>query len=68
MNTSEIDINPSIEFRNQLKSTLNRLSNQYLCLLKAGSSEVALSDLQVDPRGKYGILVIYIHMLTYIVI
>lgn len=51
MNASETDTDPSIEFRNQLKSTLNRLSNQYLCLLKAASSEAALSDLQIDPRA-----------------
>lgn len=45
-----------MEFKNLLKSTLNRLTNQYLCLLKAASSEMALSDLQVDPRGEILIL------------
>jgi hypothetical protein len=44
--------NPSIEYKNLLNSTLNRLTNQYLCLLRAASSEMALSDLQVDPRGE----------------
>lgn len=43
--------NPSIEYKNLLNSTLNRLTNQYLCLLRAASSEMALSDLQVDPRA-----------------
>jgi hypothetical protein len=48
---------PSIEYKNLLKSTLNRLTNQYLCLLKAASSEMALSDLQVDPRGELQLLI-----------
>ena len=44
--------NPSLEWKTSLNSTLNRLSNQYLTLLRAASSEMALEDIQIDQRGK----------------
>jgi len=43
---------PSQEWKKTLNSTLNRLSNQYLTLLRAASSEMALEDAQIDQRGK----------------
>lgn len=45
--------NPSQEWRASLNSTLNRLSNQYLTLLRAASSEMALEDIQIDQRGEW---------------
>jgi len=47
-NTNE----PSQEWKKTFNSTLNRLSNQYLTLLRAASSEMALDDAQIDQRGK----------------
>ena len=41
------------EWKTNLNATLNRLSNQYLTLLRAASSEVALEEAQVDQRGVY---------------
>lgn len=43
--------NPSLEWKTSLNSTLNRLSNQYLTLLRAASSEMALEDIQIDQRA-----------------
>lgn len=42
---------PSQEWKKTLNSTLNRLSNQYLTLLRAASSEMALEDAQIDQRA-----------------
>lgn len=44
---------PAQEWKASLNSTLNRLSNQYLTLLRAASSEVALDDAQIDQRSKF---------------
>lgn len=41
------------EWKTNLNATLNRLSNQYLTLLRAASSEVALEEAQVDQRGVF---------------
>ncbi|GFH48177.1 hypothetical protein CTEN210_04653 [Chaetoceros tenuissimus] len=42
------------EWKTNLNATLNRLSNQYLTLLRAASSEVALEEAQVDQRAGGG--------------
>lgn len=46
--------NPSQEWKSSVNSTLNRLNNQYLTLLRTASSAVHLDDLQVDPRSGGG--------------
>lgn len=45
---------PSQEWESNFKSTLNRLATQYLLLLRAASSEVALeeSNMNVDGVGR----------------
>jgi len=52
-NNSNNNNKPSQEWKASLNSTLNRLSNQYLTLLRAASSEMALDEAQVDHRGEY---------------
>ena len=49
---SIMDDDSSEEWKASLNSTLNRLSNQYLTLLRAASSEMALDDSQIDQRGE----------------
>ena len=49
----------SEKWKASLNSTLNRLSGQYLTLLRAASSEMALDDAQVDERGESNRSILY---------
>ena len=47
----EEDVTPADEWLQQLNATCNRLSTQYLNLLRAASSVSALEEGRHDPRG-----------------
>ena len=53
MDRLEADLTPSQEWQQSLNATVNRLSTQYVNLLRAASSTVALEKGQQDPRGMY---------------
>jgi hypothetical protein len=53
MERIEEDATPAEEWLQQLNSTCNRLSTQYLNLLRAASSVQALEEGRHDPRGTY---------------
>jgi hypothetical protein len=52
MDREEADLTPAEEWQQSLNSTCNRLSTQYLNLLRAASSVSALEKGHQDPRGK----------------
>ena len=53
MDRVEDDLTPGEEWQQSLNATCNRLSTQYLNLLRAASSVAALEKgRQQDPRGK----------------
>jgi hypothetical protein len=51
MDRVEADLTPAQEWQQSLNATLNRLSTQYLNLLRAASSVSALEKGKSDPRG-----------------
>lgn len=54
MQREEADTTPAEEWLQSLNATCNRLSTQYLNLLRAASSVSALEQgRQHDPRGKF---------------
>lgn len=54
MERTQEDATPAEEWLQSLNATCNRLSTQYLNLLRAASSVAALErGRQQDPRGKY---------------
>jgi hypothetical protein len=52
MDRIEEDLTPGQEWKQSLNATLNRLSTQYVNLLRAASSTAALERGQQDPRGE----------------
>ena len=52
MEQVEVDATPAEEWLQQLNATCNRLSTQYLNLLRAASSISALEEGRHDPRGE----------------
>ena len=52
MDKEEADLTPGQEWQQSLNATCNRLSTQYLNLLRAASSVSALEKGGRDPRGK----------------
>jgi hypothetical protein len=61
MDHEEADLTPGEDWRESLNATCNRLSTQYLNLIRAASSVVALEQQQgtknkqhIDPRGGGG--------------
>ena len=53
MDRVEADLTPGQEWQQSLNATVNRLSTQYVNLLRAASSTSALEKGQQDPRGMY---------------
>lgn len=53
MDREEADLTPAEEWQQSLNATCNRLSTQYLNLLRAASSVSALEKGRQDPRGKF---------------
>jgi hypothetical protein len=51
MDRVEADLTPGEEWQQSLNATCNRLSTQYLNLLRAASSVSALEMGRQDPRG-----------------
>lgn len=53
MDLVEADATPAEEWQAALNATCNRLSTQYLNLLRAASSTIALEEMgrRQDPRG-----------------
>mmetsp|Transcript_6440 Transcript_6440/g.19022 ORF Transcript_6440/g.19022 Transcript_6440/m.19022 type:complete len:183 (+) Transcript_6440:13-561(+) len=54
MQRQEAELTPEQEWQNTLNATCNRLSTQYLNLLKAASSVAALEKGRTDPRSGGG--------------
>mmetsp|Transcript_125533 Transcript_125533/g.363247 ORF Transcript_125533/g.363247 Transcript_125533/m.363247 type:complete len:152 (+) Transcript_125533:83-538(+) len=54
MDRVEKDLTPEQEWRQSLNATINRLSTQYVNLLRAASSTAALEKGQPDPRAGGG--------------
>jgi len=54
MQREEADLTPPQEWENSLNATCNRLSTQYLNLLRAASSIAALEKGRMDPRSGGG--------------
>ena len=52
MERVEDDLTPGQEWQQSLNATMNRLSTQYVNLLRAASSVAALEKTPQDPRGK----------------
>ena len=54
MDREEADLTPGEEWQQSLNATCNRLSTQYLNLLRAASGVSAMDPTgrQADPRGK----------------
>ena len=52
MDRVEEDLTPAEEWQQSLNATCNRLSTQYVNLLKAASSVAELEKGRPDPRGK----------------
>lgn len=52
MDRVEEDLTPGQEWQQSLNATVNRLSTQYVNLLRAASSTAALERGQPDPRGE----------------
>ena len=53
MDRVEADLTPAEEWQQSLNATCNRLSTQYLNLLRAASSVSALGKGRQDPRGTF---------------
>ena len=53
MDRVEADLTPGQEWQQSLNATINRLSTQYVNLLRAASSVPALEKGQPDPRSEY---------------
>lgn len=53
MERIETDDTPAEEWLQQLNAVCNRLSTQYLSLLKTASSATAMDETQHDPRCTY---------------
>lgn len=51
MDRIEADLTPSQEWQQSLNATINRLSTQYINLIRTASSASALEKGQQDPRG-----------------
>lgn len=56
MERIEADATPAKEWSQSLNATCNRLSTQYLNLLRAASSVSMLEDGRHDPRGTTDLL------------
>jgi hypothetical protein len=54
MDRVEADLTPGKEWQQELNNTCNRLSTQYLNLLRAASSVCALEKNKADPRSGGG--------------
>ena len=65
MDREEADLTPAEEWQQSLNATCNRLSTQYLNLLRAASSVSALEKGHQDPRGKMTVLVSTVEIILY---
>lgn len=60
MDHVEADATPAEEWQAALNATCNRLSTQYLNLVRAASSTTALEEMggRQDPRGRCVVMII----------
>jgi len=61
MDRVEADATPAEEWQASLNATCNRLSTQYLSLIRAASSVSALEEMggRQDPRGESDLIAIH---------
>lgn len=67
MDHIEADATPAEEWKKDLNATCNRLSSQYLSLVRAASSIAALEDMggRQDPRGMLFSMRYYYNLVQY---